>query len=659
MNGPPPPLVHHMPSMHGMDPKIDKISSMLDGMNIRPAAHGQYVQNAKPQVKNDHNHTKYDTKTVVDSRGNLPTTYSGYMFEKAEPDFGQPKSWARVVKNVMPISNDDLLDRVRKQRSKGVSVLKQYESLTTLKRNQIDRLLEEKNKAEKDHRYEWTLASVITEERKVGRLGLETVSMKVILRRQQTKGVAAGKPDQKGVSRVVVDLYAPKRETKSQQGMPDFQADHQNHPPNQGFFGQVGNGGIHNMDGFFQQGRAPPPPPPPPAHQGINTPIQETKNQQGIPGGFPGDRQNHPQNQGPFGQMGNGGILNMDGFFQQGRAPPPPPPPPMAFPNGSSPPHRGFPSAQIPGMKFSNAMHTRMPQESQPPMFAYESDVKNGKGKKAKHEHGDHGDFSSGSGSGFETDKSVEARHKRRHSKSKRSKGKEDKRTRNWASGRSDSLSDSASDLDSVWDSDDNASIITPNSSNSSEARRDQKRHSGDHRDHHRRGSHGRSRERERERDATRRHHRNSPQISPKIISRDSYEEEPRRNRYQRYEEDYTTVEPNRSRRLPGRRMTPGYSMEHPPLGRHPASYDLPDPRDRRPRYVDSSYPRVTRRPQEFPHPADRYAEEDLDDYVYRERMDKRSSYAEAPRRRSEAYRPEVYTEGPRRRGDIYFDEDY
>ena len=566
--------------MQGMNPNIDKLSSMLEGMNIRPAANLQYVQEAKPQVKNEQKPTKFETKTAVNSQGNLPTTYHGYMFQKAEAEFGQSKSWARVVKNEMPIGNDDLLARIRKNTRKGVAVLDQYESLTPTKRTQIDLLLEEKKKAEKDPRYDWNLASLTTEEKNVGRTGKETVSMQVILKRHQRKGIPSAKNDQKGPPGVIVDIHAPKRESKNQQGIPSFHGDRHIPLPTQGLFGQMGNGGIPNMDGFVQQGR-------------------------------------------PLSQP-----------------PPPPPPPPMNF----APPHPGFPGV----------MH---PKEAHPPMFPYESDGKKAKAKKAEPEHGDYGDFS-----GFESDKSVEARPKRRHSKSKKSKGKGDQRTMKWASGHSDSFSEFASDSDSVWDSDGNASIVTPNSSNSGEIRRDQKRHSGDHKDHHggsRRRSH--ERERERERDAIRQHQRRSPQPRPKIITRERYEEEPRRDRHQPYDDEYTIAEPNRSRRLLGRRMS--YSTERPPPGRYSASYDMPDSRDRRARYPDPSYPRATRRLPEFAHPVDRYTDEEFDDGFYREPVDRRGSYTEGLRRRSEAHtegpmrrRAEFYPEGPRRRGEVYDD---
>lgn len=671
---PPMPGMNHQ----GMNPKID-ISSMFDDMHIRPAANGQYFQE-RPQVKNDQNHSKYETKTVVNGPGKLPTSYHGYIFQKAEPDFGQNKTWARVVKNEIPISDEDLLARVRKHQRKGVSVLKQYEGLTPIRRTQVDRLLDEKRKGDKDQRYEWNLASLSIEERNVGRLGKETVSMQVILRRQQKKGIVSGNNDQKGLSGTIVDIHAPKKETKepkNQPGIPSFQGERHNIPQHHGPFGQAGNGGIQNMDGFLSQGRpqgARPPQPPMafdvfddrfgPPHQGINVPKKETKNQQGFPG-FQGDQ----QSQGLFGQAGNGGIQNMGGFVPQGRPqapPPPPPPPPMVFDTRFPPPQQGFPGPQVPGMKFPIGMQPQMSQESQNSKFNYGSDFKKGKAKKAKNDHGDHGDhgyFSSGAG--FESDRSKEAKRKRRNSKSKKPKGKGDKRTRNWASGHSDSFSDSASDSDSVWDSDDNASIITPNSSNSSEARREHQRHSGDHKEHHHRDPHGRSCEREREREPTRRHHRLSPQPSPKIVIRDIYEEEPRRTRPQRYEEDYTIVEPNQSRGLLGRRLTRGYSTERPPLGRHSASYDLGEARDRRPRYPGTTYPRVTRRLQEVPHPVDRYADDEFDDVLYRERIDRRGSYTEAPRRRSEIYtegprrRSEIYTEGPRRRGDFFVDEEY
>lgn len=631
----------------GMNPKIERMSSMLDGMTIGPGANVPYSHD-RPQVKDEQNRQRYETKTVVNSRGILPTTYYGYIFQKAEPDYGLPKTWARVVKNEIPISDDDLLARVRKHQRKGVSVLKQYESLTLLKRTQVDRLLEEKKKADKDPRYEWNIASLSTEERNIGRAGKETVSMQVILRRQQKKGLSLGNGDQKGLSGVIVDIHAPKKETKNQQGIPVLSGERQNHPQSQTLFGQAGNGGVPTMGGCIPQGRPPGPPPPPPPPMMFD------------------DRQDRPHIQGLFGQAGNGGNPNMGGFVPQGHPhgahpPPPPPPPPMGFDNRVPPPPHGFPGPQGPGVNFPHVMQPPMSQESQTPMFAYEKDNKKGNGKKAKDGHGDHGYFSAGSG--FESDRSKKAKHKNRHSNSKKPKGKGDKRTRNWASGHSDSFSESASDSDSIWDSDDNESIITPNSSQSSEARRDQKRYSGDHKGHHHRGSHGRSRERERE--PARRHRRISPQSSPKIVFRNDYEEEPRRVRPQRYEEDYSVVEPNRSRHLLGRRMSTSYSMERPPLGRHSASYDVLDPYDRRPRYAGATYPRVTRRLQEFPHPADRYPEDDFDDVLYRDRMDRRGSYTEGPRRRPEIYpegprrRPDVYTDVPRRRGEVYLDGEY
>ena len=605
---------------------------MLDGLTIGPGANVPYFQD-RPQVKDEQNRQKYETKTAVNGRGVLATTYCGYIFQKAEPEYGQPKkTWARVMKNEIPISGDDLLARVRKHQRKGVSVLKQYESLTPLKRTQVDRVLEEKRRADKDPRYEWNIASLSTEERNIGRSGKETVSMQVILRRQQKKGLSLGNSDQKGLSGVIVDIHAPKKETKNQQGFPTLSGERPSHPQSQTLFGQVGNGGVPNLGGFLPQGRS-----------------------QGPPPMIFDDRQDRPHDQGLFGQAGNGGIPNMGGFVPQGHPqgahpPPPPPPPPMSFENRVPPPHHGFPGPQAPGVKLPHVMQPQMFQESQPPMFAYENDSKEGKGKTAKRDHGDHGYFSTGSG--FESDRSKGAKQKNRHSKSKKSKGKGDKRTRNWASGRSDSFSESASDSDSIWDSDDNASIITPNSSQSSEARREQKRYSGDHKEHHHRGSHGRSRERERE--PARRHRRISPQPSPRIVFRNDYEEEPRRVRPQRYEEDYPIVEPNRSRGLLGRRMTTGYSTERPPPGRHSASYDLIDPHDRRPRYPGATYPRVTGRLQEFPHSADRYSEEDFDDVLYRDRVDRRGSYTEAPRRRVE-----VYTDVPRRRSDFFIDEDF
>ncbi|KAI9718036.1 MAG: hypothetical protein M1812_004294 [Candelaria pacifica] len=116
---------------------------------------------------------------------NPEPTFESYTFRKAESsDPQQKKSWARYTINETPIPAEDLKRQVQKQKQKNISVWDQYKKLDPRRQTMIDNFIEEKKGQEKDRRFERKLASVTTEERKVGRLGYETASIHIILKRQ-------------------------------------------------------------------------------------------------------------------------------------------------------------------------------------------------------------------------------------------------------------------------------------------------------------------------------------------------------------------------------------------------------------------------------------------------------------------------------------------
>ena len=168
---------------------------------IRPEPKEKEKEKSQPKV---------ETALPLNSNGTLPPVYQGWMFTKLDPETpGGKKTWSRAIKSEMPVSHADLAAQVRRQRDKGISVLTQYNGLNTFQRAQVDRLVEEKNKMEKDQRLEWKLASVKKEERNIGLSHKETVSMQVIVKKILKPAVTQSpKEKAKAPSGIVSDLNA-------------------------------------------------------------------------------------------------------------------------------------------------------------------------------------------------------------------------------------------------------------------------------------------------------------------------------------------------------------------------------------------------------------------------------------------------------------------
>ncbi|KAI9879066.1 MAG: hypothetical protein M1830_009707 [Pleopsidium flavum] len=205
---PPPPPAPLPPFGHGgPTPGLAQLQNDFTRMNINhnPA------NIAKPVV----NVPKIDVGFPLNGRDRPPVTYEGFTFRKAEPEmFGQTKNWAKAYKVPMPVSHEALSEQVKKQQRKK-SVLDQYSELDTLKQAQIDRLIEDKKREEKDERFEWKLAALKTETKDIGRRSYETTNMQVILARKLRASVVAmpGNVVGKGQPGQIVDLNAPKTNT--------------------------------------------------------------------------------------------------------------------------------------------------------------------------------------------------------------------------------------------------------------------------------------------------------------------------------------------------------------------------------------------------------------------------------------------------------------
>ena len=408
-------------------------------LNPNPAPNfhqGEPMGGLRPNGHNQKAFPNFDTNIPV----NTKPTYEGFTFSKQDAGDGERQTWARAHKTSMPVTNAVLLTQVRKQQQKGVSVLKQYSGLEGLKRAQIDRLIEDKNKADRDPRFEWKLASVTTEERNIGRLSKETTSMQVILKRilkptvVQSSTVNNGKL--KGLGGTVVDLDA-KKDSRDK------------HIQGHGF------GGVAYPLGqnAFMAPHGPQP------HLGHNPQPPHPQ------GGFPGMRPAPQIHQGPpmhgppmQGPHGNGPTIEIIHDH-------PPPPPHAGPPPNFRPP--GVPFAPTPPFPnpFMGAFHDGPPKSP----------------KKSKNPK-------------------IHAT------------AKDNKRVGEWLDVDSGSTSESDSDFTSVFDNDDNDTIMTPSSSRSSDGRGKEKKHRREsHESHH---AHGKDHHRHESR-PSRESGRDKRQLSP------------------------------------------------------------------------------------------------------------------------------------------------
>lgn len=86
----------------------------------------------------------------------------------------------------MPVSQEDLRNQVKRNRKKHSSALDDYYHVQMMgfKRKQVDNLILERTKIDGDYGYEYVLASIKLDSRKIKSSFTETISMQVILKRQ-------------------------------------------------------------------------------------------------------------------------------------------------------------------------------------------------------------------------------------------------------------------------------------------------------------------------------------------------------------------------------------------------------------------------------------------------------------------------------------------
>ena len=106
----------------------------------------------KPKEKSP---PKAEPELQFNSNNTITPFYQGWTFTILDPETPEEKkTWTRALKSEMPVSHTDLESQIQRQREKGITVISQCHKLNRLQRAQIDRLVEEKNKAEKDKRLE-------------------------------------------------------------------------------------------------------------------------------------------------------------------------------------------------------------------------------------------------------------------------------------------------------------------------------------------------------------------------------------------------------------------------------------------------------------------------------------------------------------------------
>ena len=116
------------------------------------------------------------------------TSYEGYTFTKCNV---MKETWAIAKMVPMPVSQHDLKDEIKRNRKKHISALDEYndKKMKGFKRQQVDNLIRERTKIDGDYGYEYVLASIKLDSRKIKGKIPETVSMQVILKRQMTADI--------------------------------------------------------------------------------------------------------------------------------------------------------------------------------------------------------------------------------------------------------------------------------------------------------------------------------------------------------------------------------------------------------------------------------------------------------------------------------------
>ena len=185
-------------------------------------------------------------------------SYEGYNFTKDHPRYtGRKESWAIALMVPMPVSQKDLQDQIKRNRKKQTSALDEYndENMNGFKRKQVDNLIRERAKLDGDFGYEYELASIKLDARKIRGKIIETLSMQVILKRQLRAGFSH--EDSAGPS---IDIHPRLPSQVMDLTGGDEPGNSRNYrPPSQ----HVGHGsGVVPLAGYPEYGAVPMPPVP-------------------------------------------------------------------------------------------------------------------------------------------------------------------------------------------------------------------------------------------------------------------------------------------------------------------------------------------------------------------------------------------------------------
>ena len=131
-----------------------------------------------------------------------PVSYEAYKLTKLDP-----RSWARVRRNPIHLSQKELRAEVSNRNTRGSSAFKQYTKLAKLMQGQVDRLIQDRNKEEIDLNVKYELAALKTEHKNIGKHEIETASIQIILRRRLHPQMTQDGPKHLNLPGEIIDLH--------------------------------------------------------------------------------------------------------------------------------------------------------------------------------------------------------------------------------------------------------------------------------------------------------------------------------------------------------------------------------------------------------------------------------------------------------------------
>ena len=163
-----PPVLSHRPRSPLMGPQDDKRVNIFGQRRPSCGAHDDFEDSIKWWI-----------------------SYEAYTFTKEPAEhLGKKETWGYCRRTTMPISQEGIAKELNKQHQRGELASKQYlaPEMKGFKQRQIDRLIERRH-ARDDPRFQYQLASVKLDQRRVPSGNVETSSMHVIVQRRPRQGV--------------------------------------------------------------------------------------------------------------------------------------------------------------------------------------------------------------------------------------------------------------------------------------------------------------------------------------------------------------------------------------------------------------------------------------------------------------------------------------